>query len=373
MTHCLAILGAYPPPHNGITLHAQRLCVLLERFGVDYVLYNATSDGGAGERVVPVRRHRIRWMLGYTLTGREPAVLILSDRMSAWLAAALMALRGKRVILRLRNSALIDRSRRSAVLGWLCGWILRRMCAVICVNEELVAASRRLGVPADRVHHLPGFLPPVETADDRAAVADAVWDFIAGHNPIISGNGKVAWHNGGDLYGIDQMVELAAHLQPDYPNVGVLFCFTVLGAETDGYVAKLRTRAAELGVADNLLLNTSRGLFLPVLAASDVFVRPTLTDGDANSVREALALGVPTVASDVYARPAEALTCRTGDAVDLARQVRAALARAKQCPRSTALVFSSEDRQRSEAYAALLAAIADGRSPGGKVAAAELK
>jgi glycosyltransferase involved in cell wall biosynthesis len=36
---------------------------------------------------------------------------------------------------------------------------------------------------------------------------------------------------------------------------------------------------------------------------TDVFVRPTITDGDSVSVRECLSLGVPVVASDAVARP----------------------------------------------------------------------
>jgi len=57
------------------------------------------------------------------------------------------------------------------------------------------------------------------------------------------------------------------------------------------------------------------------VAAADVFVRPTLADGDAISVREALALGRPTVASAVGARPSGALVFAAGDAVACAEQI----------------------------------------------------
>jgi glycosyltransferase involved in cell wall biosynthesis len=60
---------------------------------------------------------------------------------------------------------------------------------------------------------------------------------------------------------------------------------------------------------------------LAVVAASDVFVRPTLADGDAISVREALALGRPVVASAVGARPAEAALFPAGDAAACAEQI----------------------------------------------------
>jgi glycosyltransferase involved in cell wall biosynthesis len=46
---------------------------------------------------------------------------------------------------------------------------------------------------------------------------------------------------------------------------------------------------------------------------SDIFLRPTRSDGDANSIREALYLGVPVIASDCVERPDQVLTFRTGD------------------------------------------------------------
>ncbi|HUB08464.1 MAG TPA: glycosyltransferase, partial [Myxococcales bacterium] len=48
----------------------------------------------------------------------------------------------------------------------------------------------------------------------------------------------------------------------------------------------------------------AHGEVLALLAATDVFLRPTLADGDAISVREALAAGAAVVATSVVPRPA---------------------------------------------------------------------
>jgi len=55
----------------------------------------------------------------------------------------------------------------------------------------------------------------------------------------------------------------------------------------------------------------------PLLAACDVFVRPTLADGDSVSVREALALGRAVVATSVGHRPEGVLLVPPGDAAAL--------------------------------------------------------
>ena len=57
-------------------------------------------------------------------------------------------------------------------------------------------------------------------------------------------------------------------------------------------------------------------------------MRPTLADGDAISVREALALGRPVVASAVGARPPAAALFRAGDAAACAEQIFQSLATA---------------------------------------------
>jgi len=58
-----------------------------------------------------------------------------------------------------------------------------------------------------------------------------------------------------------------------------------------------------------------------------VFVRPTHFDGDATSVREALALGVPVVASDTDFRPEGVMLFRRGDVDDLMQKLGQAFGR----------------------------------------------
>jgi glycosyltransferase involved in cell wall biosynthesis len=61
-----------------------------------------------------------------------------------------------------------------------------------------------------------------------------------------------------------------------------------------------------------------RAQALALMGAADVFVRPTLADGDSVSVREALALGCAVVATDVGNRPPEVRLVPAGDAAALA-------------------------------------------------------
>jgi glycosyltransferase involved in cell wall biosynthesis len=74
-----------------------------------------------------------------------------------------------------------------------------------------------------------------------------------------------------------------------------------------------RVREAGLEASVLLLGDVGHDSCIGLMSACDVFLRPTLEDGDSISVREALAMGVPVVASNVGARPAGAILFDPGD------------------------------------------------------------
>jgi glycosyltransferase involved in cell wall biosynthesis len=355
----LAIIGAYPPPYGGVTVHVLRLRPLLERAGVPLIVYNACSDFEDGRQVRSVWRGRSGWMLRYLVSGPEPAVYFLSGRLSTWLAAAwLKVVRSRRVMVRLQNASLIGWMRHSAWRRALAGLALRRLDGVVCVSEALREAVLRLGVAPDRAFWFPGFLPPVEAELREADLAEDLRGFLESFQPVLAANGKVAWHAGEDLYGLDLLVDLLARLKPDFPRIGLVFCFSDLAPADRPYLEKVRARADTLGVAGQLLLRLDPGHFLPVLRRATVFVRPTSTDGDANSVREALFLGIPVVASDAAARPEGTELFRSRDLDHLERAVRRALARQATPSAAPETRLSPADRSRIEAYVRVLVSLA---------------
>jgi glycosyltransferase involved in cell wall biosynthesis len=355
----LAIVSGYPPPYGGVTVEVQRLRPLLDRVGVEYVIYNAVSESEDGDRVISVHRFRGFWTLWYLLRGREPAIYLMSGRLIAWVLGAFAARwRRKRVLVQLRNSFLADWIARSPWRRLWAGFALRRLTGVVCVSRLLMDCAEKVGVEPGRLLWSPAFLPPDLAPVDRSSVAPEVWSFAATREPLIAANGKVLWYEGQDLYGLDHLVELAARLKPDFPRAGIIVCFWDHVTEDDGYLAELKRRAEARGVADNLFFNTRKGTFVPVLEASNVFVRPTNTDGDAVSIREALYLGVPAVASDAVERPDGTILFRTRDIGDFEAKVRAALRGGQQRDRRGRGGLGAQDRARIEAYVSLLAAVA---------------
>lgn len=341
----IAILGSYPPPFGGTSTHVMRLSALLDRRGVAHVIYNAVSDGTDDRHVVSVTRHRNAWMVRYALTSTERLVYVCSARLEVWLLGALMATRRKkRVLIRLRNAALIDyqsnpRTRR------LASWALQNVTAVVAVSDELVEASRRAGVPAERIIHQPGFFPPSPQRPGDDGLSYEQRAFVARHQPLIAANGKVNWYQGVDLYGLDHLVEMMGRLRTGHPKIGLVISFWDHLPADEPRLEELRRRAAALGVEDQILFHTSPWPFVPVLSHADLFIRPTATDGDANSVREALYLGVPAIASDVVSRPEGTVLVRTRNLEDLVSTASRVLAApTKRTPRTDVVDLTRIER-----------------------------
>lgn len=204
------------------------------------------------------------------------------------------------------------------------------LCAGPHVRDNLV----NLGAPPQRVT---AFVPHVHAADDQAledvALPAEVAQFIAAHAPVVaSGTGVLAAIEGRDLYGLDLFVRAANIVRRHHKNAG--FVFVAAGYADQRLLEDAADYIQQADLAGNVLIY--RRPICPGSAlwrAGDVFVRATLFDGDAISLREALESGVPCVASDAVARPAGCRLHRTGDPLDLARAILETLAEPKPAQR----------------------------------------
>jgi len=169
---------------------------------------------------------------------------------------------------------------------------------VVCVKAGDAAFLREQGVTSRAVDICP-FLPPTAEEDGEPGPETAA--FLARFPHVLCANGaSLVQRDGAELYGLDLCVELLGRLA-DRPETGLVF---YLAKDNDpAYLAGIRRRARELGVEGRLLLNTVPAPFYPVIKRSTLLVRPTNTDGDALSIREALHAGVPVLTSDVVRRP----------------------------------------------------------------------
>jgi len=310
----IALVGDWPPPYGGVAVHLVGLAHALRERGVDVrvldtgrgdhrgvglvrargaIRYAAALAGAVAERRL-VHAHTSgasakSWMVAMAASRARlpgvprPVLTVHSGLCPAWLEAG-------------------SRRRRAA----------RAACAgfgrIVAVSREIAGALERCGVRAERLSVIPAFLgvplapgaPPPRLAAARAAWAPLFCAVVAP----------------GLHYGEDLLAAAFRAARAREPLAGLV----VFGRGSE------RGPSAALGTCDGVVTlgEIDHQDALAVIASCDVFVRPTHADGDALSVREALALRRTVVASDAGHRPPGCLVFRAGDGEDLARQMLAA-------------------------------------------------
>jgi hypothetical protein len=307
----VALVGNWPPPHGGISVHVAGLARALRDRGARV----RVLDIGEGEHVapdlVPAR--------GPTAYGAALATAALEGwllhvhtngaNVKSWVVAlaAGRARRpfGPRGVLSIHSGHCPP---------WLAGSSDRRLLArtacagfgkVVAVNEPIAAALAAAGVPRRLLTVLSPFSPALAEPGAAPAPLAAI---RARHAPLYC-----AALAPGSTYGEDLLVPAFARVRAQAPRAGLV----VFGPGTR------RGLAARAGAGSGIyaLGELAHPVAVATMRGCDVFVRPSRTDGDSVSVREALAVGRQVVASDVGLRPPGCLLFPVGDGTALSERM----------------------------------------------------
>jgi glycogen(starch) synthase len=316
------LAGFYPPPFAGEPVHVMQLARLLMDRGVTVEILNLNRQASPSRQY---RSSRSRLGLLWRLLTVADAASILhlhtnGHSRKSWLMILVAGLsgrfRGVTAVLTLHSGLLpgyvagFGRFRRR-----LARWILRSFTRVICVNPEICRSLKRLGIGGSQTAVIPAFLgvpdAPELSASDRA--------LVAAYHPMLV---AVAGGDEDPEAGLAVVLRAVQRLVPLYPDLGAVLMGWQVGAKT-------RPLIVDLGLTDHAVClgEVPHVRCLALLRASDVTVRSTFVDGDAITVREALAFGVPVVASDTDFRPEGVTIFRRGDVSDLVAKLDQVLAR----------------------------------------------
>lgn len=323
MTKCsVDILSVYPPPIGGISIHIKRFVHILEKKNCLYHVYDIFSKEKDHLPNVTRIRYPYLWYLKYLLFSRQKIIHAHITGIILLYVYSLLTLKKSKLIITIHSISIPNYIRKTSVFQKrIITWIINHTYKFITVNNEfresLLTSLKPYGLNPDVIQTISPFLPPVVTDDDYNMMDSRVMPFINTHTPVISANAfMLHLHDGKQLYGIDMCVELCSRLKAQYPKIGIVVCVSVVNQATSEIYTQLMKRISELDISENMLILTGGNDFPPILSLSDVFVRPTNTDGDALSIREAISFGIPTIASDIVKRPDGCLTFKTRDLDD---------------------------------------------------------
>jgi glycosyltransferase involved in cell wall biosynthesis len=238
----------------------------------------------------------------------------------------------------------------------------KRLAARLCYASaaRIIAVNAQtdfLFVPTTRIVHIPAFLPPTSDEADPSALPPAIHELRARMKVVLTANAyRILFHKGQDLYGLDLSIDLMGRIIGT-GNRDVGFIFVIPDVRHPDYLDAMRTRLKDLGLLDRFLILTQPLPYPAVIDICDVFLRPTTSDGDAISLREALYAGVPAIASDAVRRPEGTILFRNRDIDDLFSKAMTAITDCRAGRRRERARFAHCGEQILEVYRALGASV----------------
>ena len=151
-----------------------------------------------------------------------------------------------------------------------------------------------------RVYEIPAFIFP--DTNKPLSLPDELSFFLVNDKPIVLMCGSIVISEQyNDLYGFGDCVELYNSLKAIGIDVKMLMVCTGYKYEHekkyhDGILRQIENE-------NDIMLYDSKMEFWPILNKCDIFIRPTKTDGDALSIREALYMNKIVLTSNVVKRP----------------------------------------------------------------------
>jgi glycosyltransferase involved in cell wall biosynthesis len=343
----ILMIGPVPPPFGGVAAHVARLRERLDSRGVSVGILSHYRRPHETEGVIAVlNRNPLRY---WTLTRRHRSRIVHYHH-SHWLLLAAVALVARRddrqfVVTLHGQSVLDDLHSHMPLVAAVNRWALRKFDHVIAVSRE-VAAGVSDCVDRQRVHVIPAFLDP-PAADPRALELDREAErFLSEGCPtlVISCSQIASIGGPTDPYGLDVAIGAFCAIAHDHPSLRMAL-FAGRRPRTRGqeaYLRSLEERIVAAGLSDRFLMRTEVPL-LPAFQHNVIYIRATRTEGDAVSVREALLMGVPVVASDVVGRPEG--TVLVSEREDLADVLRKLLAERATAAAATAAARIAAERE----------------------------
>lgn len=290
-------LGPYPPPYGGVQTNLVAIRSFLLKRGVYCAVINVTRHRKADADSVYYPSSaagllRLLAQLRYDIIHQHFGGM-LTHRILALSLACTLPRRAKSVMT--FHSGGFPSTPEGIALGpnSFAGRVLRRFDGLIAVNAEIMSFFQKMQVSPNRARLIsPYSYSPQQSSSSLPAHLSS---FFASHDPVLISAGQLE-----PEYDLALQIEVLPRLREKFPNAGLL----LLGSGS--IEGDLRTRIEAQGCSQHVLLagDVLHASTMEAISRSNIMLRTTWYDGDAISVREALQVGTPVIATDNAMRPA---------------------------------------------------------------------
>lgn len=325
-------ISMIPPPFGGVTVYVERLIHQLTKDG--YVVGGYYSVECTDQNVINssmfdewtwMETSKYPFKIWKYLKEAKPYKVIhshfsLEGMIYLWTIKVLL---NKKIVITVHNS--MNRNYYHAT-NFINRFFLHRMLKSFDVTWITVSEQGKKQLesfpikPVTPIHVIPAYIP---VQGPYTPLSNDMQQYINDHDRIISFYGHSFIVNKGvDVYGFETALRMfSAIVSCTKLKVGLVMCL----AETKDKekIEDLHSLAIKLGVDDKIFwqigaINNIRSLW----NQTNIYIRPTTTDGDSVAVREVLDEGAVVIASDVCWRPKGVIIYKHSDLNDFIDKVK---------------------------------------------------
>lgn len=319
----LILVGGYPPPVGGVTIHIKRLFELCESQNLKCKVLNHLGEGkdpsqaNIVEDIIYLKGNKLKKFfkllnllisLNYTIVHFHTSKF---DTLLPGLPFFILAARNKKKILTIHSGKFISKFSQKWYLRVIIKYLLDRFDYIIPVNQEQKGyLNRNLSLYHQVYDVIPTFIfiRNSQSLKFDEDVQQKLKSFKKRYTILILTTGMFFPH-----YGYDLLIKMIEDLSINY-NIGLIMC--LYGGHDKHYRHDLfkKIKSKKFILYFNELADSQ---FISVLKNVDIYIRPTFVDSVGVVVAEALHYQIPVIASNVCPRPVGTILFRTGDINDL--------------------------------------------------------
>lgn len=302
----IAIIGLYPPPIGGVSIHIERLTKYLEDNNKSFILYDTSK--------ISMKL----WLIKYLFKSNEK-LIHLHER--NWYLVAIICF-----IARLHNSKVIltlhsfreDPCEFNFIKAFAFKYSINRLHYFIPVGENEKNKLIRYGADPKKITVIPAYINPKYKREDDLLIPEYVWEHIDSSSFCICANAsKLSFYNNQDIYGLDLCIELCCKLKTKYRDRKIKFIFCLPEIGDYKYYNMMKERIKKFQIQKEFLIVNEKIPLYPILRRVHIFLRSTSTDSYGVSIAEAIYFKVPSIASNVCNRPEGTILFKSRDINDL--------------------------------------------------------
>lgn len=304
------MLGKQPPPIGGVTIHTSRLSSWLNN--VPHVSVININPNISGFILYAIK----------TLFSTNASTITHCQTSSVFgiifvvLSRILLFSKGK-IVYSIHSEYWAGRNLgKNTLISRIVTYCIKNTDMIICDNDNI---QKQFSEFNSNTKVIIPFLPPIDKLNDTPL--NQYLDLPPFDSAAIVFNAyKLAYRkDGSDIYGLDTLLD--AFLEITKPAHLILLIPQLETPEKE-FINEVISKSKNMTNQQRIHIISKPELDgWQIIAKADIFIRPTITDGDALSLREALHFGTPVIASDCTKRPTGVTLFKTGDSINLAEKI----------------------------------------------------